>query len=117
MLLTDHLTSEGQFQDDDGAELYFADFIDGVDEALPFEATIPKTFEAYEPIYDDGVSHCFEVERAEMLDQFLDQIAGRYRIAVSAFKEVCVSGWWANVQAISFSDMTDRDLFTLRFGK
>jgi len=117
MMITDAFASEGQYQDDDGTDYYFADFVDGVDEPLPFEATIPKTFEAYEPIHDEGVSHCYEIERAEALDDFLDQIEGRYRVAVSAFKEVCVTGWWANVQAISFSDKTDRDLFILRFGK
>lgn len=117
MILTNAMTYEGECSGDDGTDYYFADFIDGSDEPLAHVVSIPKTFEAYEPITEDGVSHCCELDRAEALDRFLDQIAGKYQIKVSAFAEICVSGWWANVQSISFSDATDAALFVLRFGK
>lgn len=120
MLITDAMVEEGQCEDSEtGDDLYFADFLDGVGEKKPlaYEVTIPE-IDFYVPLSDDGVAHCYELDRATALDQFLAQCAGKYRFDVSAYKEVCVSGdWWAVVNSISFSDRTDADLFVIRFGK
>ncbi len=117
MLLTDNMIGEGRYSDDDGTDYFFADFIDGAEDELPFVVAIPKVFAGYDPVDEDGVAHCYDLDRAEALDEFLAQLAGSYRFAVTAWREVCAPGWWADVTAISFSDKTDADLFTLRFGK
>lgn len=117
MLITEALAQEGECQGSDGTDYYYADFLDGHgDTPLAFVVEVPA-IEFYEPVTEDGVSHCFELDRAEALDQFLDQCAGEYLIKVSAYAEILVSGWWADVTSISFSDKTDADLFTIRFGK
>lgn len=111
MLLEMH--DEGSFSkvvDGYETDYNYADFIDTnltVDADLPFAAECPEFLDRYYEAVDiEGVAHCEEMIRDDALT-----FKGNYRIEISALREVCTSGWYANVQSASFELKEDADRF------
>ena len=111
------MVDEGECEDESsGAPLHFADFVDG--DGGPFPNAIPSPYSysyLYEPIEVDGVSHCYELDRFADLDDWLTRTRGAYHFEVSAYNEICVSGWWTVVNSISFQNTADAVEFMLLF--